>query len=160
MTIVEELDEFIGRFVVMDDDQRLVVALWIIHTYCLDAFEQTPYLLITSPEKQCGKSRLLEVLELFVAKPWMAVLPSEAVAYRKIDLDQPTLLLDEIDTIFNSKSADRYESLRAILNSGHRRGITVPRCLGTGTEFQEFSVFCPKVIAGIGSIPETVAESG
>ncbi|MFN8163896.1 MAG: DUF3631 domain-containing protein [Solirubrobacterales bacterium] len=158
MTIVEELDEFIGRFVVMNDDQRLVVALWIIHTYCLDAFEQTPYLLITSPEKQCGKSRLLEVLEIVVAKPWMAVLPSEAVAYRKIDFEQPTLLLDEVDTIFSTKSADRYESLRALLNAGHRRGLKVPRCLGTGTDFQEFSVFCPKVIAGIGAVPDTIAD--
>lgn len=157
-TIIDDLEEFIGRYVVMEDEQRLVVALWVIHTYCLDAFEQTPYLAITSPEKQCGKSRLLEVLDQVVAKPWMTILPSEAVAYRKIAAEEPTLLLDEVDTIFNPRSADKYEALRALLNAGHRRGARVPRCLGTGTTFVEFDVFCPKVIAGIGTLPDTVAD--
>ena len=40
--LVDDLMDFIGRFVVMTDDQRLIVALWVVHTHCLDAFEQTP----------------------------------------------------------------------------------------------------------------------
>ena len=61
-TLVEDLVEFVQRYVVMSRPQLLIVALWIIHTHCFQHVEQTPYLAVTSPEKQCGRSRLLEVL--------------------------------------------------------------------------------------------------
>lgn len=156
--LVGDVMAFIRRFVVMTDAQLVVVALWAIHTHCVGAVEQTPYLAITSPEKQCGKSRLIEVLEMLVARPWMAVLPSEAVVYRTVDQKTPTLLLDEVDAIFNPRTADRYEGLRALLNSGHRRGSKVPRCVGATNKVVEFSVFCPKLLAGIGTLPDTVAD--
>lgn len=156
--LVYELMAFIRGYVVMTRAQLLIVALWIIHTYCTEAFEQTPYLSVTSPEKQCGKTRFLETLEVLVARAWMAILPSEAVLYRTIDKKVPTLLLDEVDTIFNPRSADRYEGLRAVLNAGHRRGNRVPRCFGPTLEVVEFDTFCPKVLAGIGTLPDTVAD--
>jgi hypothetical protein len=86
------------------------------------------------------------------------VLPSEAVAYRHIEFQQPTLLLDEVDTIFSPKTAERHEGLRALLNAGHRRGAKVPRCIGVSEQIAEFSVFCPKVLAGIGALPDTIAD--
>jgi len=150
---------FIRRYVVMTEEQLLVVAVWVIHTHCVKEFEQTPYLSVMSPEKQCGKSRLLEVLELVVRRPWNAILPSEAVVFRTIHASTPTLLLDEIDTVFHPSTADKYEGLRAILNAGHRRGSKVPRCVGPDQEIAEFQVFCPKVLAGIGAaLPDTVAD--
>lgn len=156
--LVYELMKFIRSFVVMPRERLMAVALWVVHTHALDLADQTPYLSVTSPEKQCGKSRLLEVLELLVNEPWQAVVPSEAVVYRQIQAKQPTLLLDEVDTIFNPRSADKYEGLRALLNSGHRRGATVPRCVGTTNTIVKFSTFCPKVLAGIGTLPDTVAD--
>jgi hypothetical protein len=156
--LVRDLMAFIRSYVVMSPEQLLVVALWTIHTHCIDRFEQTPYLSVTSPEKQCGKSRLLDVLELVVARPWYQIIPSEAVLYRTIHLKTPTLLLDEVDTIFNPRSADRYEGHRALLNGGHRRGAKVGRCIGTSSKLAEFRVFCPKVLAGIGTLPDTIAD--
>jgi hypothetical protein len=135
-----------------------VLALWVIHTHCAQIAEQTPYLAITSPEKQCGKSRLLEVLELLCARAWPTVLPSEAVLFRKVHAEFPTLLFDEVDTIFNPRSAEHYENHRALLNAGHRRGAKVPRCLGNTGKIVDFRVFCPKALAGIGTFPETVAD--
>jgi uncharacterized protein DUF3631 len=149
---------FIGRYIVMDEPKLLIAALWAIHTHCAPAFDQTPYLAVTSPEKQCGKSRFMEVMELLVYEPWMTVLPSEAVVFRKIHVDRPTLLLDETDAIFNLKNGDKYEGLRAMLNAGHRNGATVPRCLSAGEKFVNFRVYCPKMLAGIGTLPETVAD--
>lgn len=142
----------------MSEEQNLVAALWIFHAHCVGHFEQTPYLSVTSPERQCGKSRLLELLHEIVPRPWMAVTPSDAVVYRYIDAVMPTLLLDEVDTIFNERTADRYEGLRAILNAGHRRGAQVPRCVGPSQELKAFNVFCAKVLAGIGTLPDTVAD--
>jgi hypothetical protein len=156
--LVYDLMAFLRKYVVMEREQLLVTALWIIHTHCVEYIEQTPYLAVTSPEKRCGKSRLLETMDLLCARAWSAVLPSEAVVYRKVDMDVPTLLLDEVDAIFNPKTADRHEGLRALLNNGHRRGATVPRCIGVSTDIAEFSTFCPKVLAAIGALPDTVAD--
>jgi hypothetical protein len=144
--------------VIATDAQRLVLALWVVHTHLVRQIEQTPYLSITSPDPECGKSRLLEVLDQLVARPWMVARPSEAVAYRKIDSLMPTLLLDEVDTIFHPKQAGQHEGLRAILDAGHRRGVTVDRSADFGRSFQQFSPYCAKALAGIGALPDTVAK--
>ena len=150
---------FIRKYVVVTEPQLLTLALWVIHTYGSKTFvEQTPYLAVTSPETKCGKSRLLEVLGLLVERPWYAILPSEAVVYRHIHFATPTFLLDEIDAIFNPRTAHHHEGLRAILDAGHRQGAEVPRCVGSSARIFQFRVFCPKVVAGIGSLPDTVSN--
>lgn len=155
--LLQEVEGFVRRFVQMDDSQATAVTLWIAHTHVTCAADVTPILGITSAEKQSGKSRLLDVLELLVCRPWRAVLPSEAVVFRKIARDQPTLLLDEVDAIFGVRAA-QHEGLRALLNAGHRRGSTVPRCVGPQQELRDFATFCPKAVAGIGDLPDTVAD--
>jgi hypothetical protein len=153
---LNEVAAFVLRFVVLTVAQADVIALWVLHTWAFEAAEVTPFLAITSPEKRCGKTRLMEVLELIVRAPWRAVLPSEAVLYRKIERDRPTLLLDETDAIFAKGS--NYEALRSLLNAGNRRGVTVDRATEKGKDLQGFSVFCPKALAGIGELPGTVAD--
>ena len=85
--------------------------------------------------------------------------PSTAVLFRKIEKDHPTLLLDEADAIFSSRG-EQYEPLRAVLNAGVRRGTVVPRCVGEGARQQlvDFEVFCPKAIAAIGDLPDTIRD--
>jgi hypothetical protein len=157
--ILEDISAYLKRFVVFASEaQPIAIALWTVHAWTNDAFDYTPYLQITSPEKQCGKSRLLDCLELIVPKPWRAISPSEAVLFRKIDIDKPTLLLDETDTLFSKGSDDRGELLRSLLNAGFERGAKVPRCLNRGSAIHEYEVFCPKAFAGIGSLPDTVTD--
>jgi hypothetical protein len=155
--LLDAVVAFAGRFVVTTDAQAAAVALWVVHTHALDAFEQTPYLAVTSAEKRSGKTRLFDVLELLVARPWRAVTPTEAVVFRKIEANRPTLLLDEVDAIFGPKARE-HEGLRALLNAGNRKGTTVPRCVGPTQQVQDFSVFCAKALAGIGDLPDTVAD--
>jgi hypothetical protein len=62
---------FIRRYVVLTADQGLAVTLWAVHTHAVEVLGITPYLSITSAEKQSGKTHLLEVLELLVANPWL-----------------------------------------------------------------------------------------
>lgn len=155
--LLEELVMFVRRYVVMSERQLVAVALWAAHTHALDAFETTPYMSITSATKRCGKSRLFDVAELVVARPWRVVTPSEAVLFRKIESACPTLLLDEADAIFAEKNGAT-EPLRGLLNAGNRRGTTVPRCVGPTFTLTDFSVFCPKAVAGIGRLPDTIAD--
>lgn len=156
---LDGLVAFIRRFVFLRESQARVVALWVAHTHALQAADTTPYLAVTSAEKRSGKSRLLEVLDVLVANPWMTGRVTAAILMRKVDAKQPTLLLDESDAAFGS-GKEYAEALRGMLNSGHRRGGRASCCIGQGANisFRDFSTFCAKAIAGIGKLPDTVGD--
>ncbi len=159
---LEAITTFFQKFVAFTSDhQAVAIALWVAMAWLVESFDIAPILAITSAEKQSGKTRTLDVLELLVPHPVRMVLPSEAVTYTILSQrPRPTLLLDEADAVFGPRNADRYEGLRAILNSGHGRGSPVPRVKldGRRREVEWFDVFGPKVVAGIGDLPDTVAD--
>jgi hypothetical protein len=157
--LLDSVAAYIRRFVSLSEAQKIVTTLWVIHTRVLCAADTTPYLAITSAEKQSGKTRLLEVLETLIAKPWLTGRVTSAVLVRKIDAEQPTLLLDESDAAFGGEK-EYAETLRGVLNTGYRRGGVYSCCVGKGSEtsFKDFSTFSAKAIAGIGKLPDTVAD--
>ena len=150
---------FLRKYVVITNEQAAAIALWAAHTHAIDAFDCTPYLQIGSATKRSGKTRLLEVLEPLVAKPWFTGRTSAAALVRKVDAERPTLLLDESDAAFGGEK-EYAEALRGQLNSGYRRSGKATVCVGQGSkiEARDFSTFCPKAIAGIGTLPDTVAD--
>src|SRR5215204_1869767 len=99
-TQLKSTEDYIRRFVVLSDTQAVAVSLWVAHTYALASADATPYLSITSAEKASGKTLLLDVLRLLVANPWFTGRTTTAALTRKIERDQPTLLLDESDAAF------------------------------------------------------------
>jgi hypothetical protein len=157
--LFEEVRVFVRRFVVLDGEQATAVALWVLHTYVPDALGITPYLAVSSAEKQSGKTVLLEVLALLVREPWLTGSTSPAVLARKIDAVRPTLLLDESDAAFGGDK-EYAEALRGVLNTGFKASGIYSRCEGNGANltFRDFCTFCPKAIAGIGRLPDTVAD--
>lgn len=157
--LLDDLVEVQTSYVVMSPDQAVAGALWTAHTHAFEAFDATPYMNVGSAEKQSGKTRLLEVWEPLVATSWMTTRTTAAALVRKIDQKQPTLLLDESDAAFKGDK-DYAEALRGTLNAGHRRGGVTSVCVGQGSslEVRDFNVFCPKAIAGIGQLPDTVAD--
>lgn len=159
--LLDDLAAFVRRFVVVSSAEAQALALFVVHTWTMEAADATPFISVTSAEKGSGKTRLLEVLELLVRAPWRVVTPSASVVYRKIERDAPTLLLDETDSIFKDRSSDSSEALRGILNAGNRRGakvaVNVPAADG-GWEPGDFSVFGPRVLAGIGTLPDTITD--
>jgi len=156
---LDDTRAFIQWFVAASEAQARVIALWVAHTYTFSAADCTPYLEISSAEKQSGKTRLLEVLETLVAKPWLTGRVTAAVLYRKIHAEQPTLLLDESDAAFKGEQ-EYAQALRGVLNTGHRRGGKTTCCVKSDANWvsADFSTFCPKAIAGIGRLPDTVAD--
>lgn len=153
---------FLCRYIAFPSEyEPIAVALWVAHAHLAERFETSPILAVTSAEMRSGKTRVLEVLELLVPNPFRVVIPSEAVTYTVLSQrPRPTMLLDEADAIFGPRAAERYEGLRAILNSGNRRGSPVLRVKleGKRREVEEFDVFGPKAVAGIGDLPATVAD--
>ncbi len=157
--LLEDTRHFIRRFLVISDAQAVALSLFILYTYAAEQFECAPYLQVISAEKRSGKSRLLEVLELLVNRPWLTSRTSAAALVRKLNEAHPTLLLDESDAAFSGEK-EYSEALRGVLNAGHRKGGKASLCLGKGCNVKviDLCVFGPKVIAGIGRLPDTVAD--
>ena len=157
--LLRELEAYICDYVAMTYEQATAVTLWTAHTHVLAAADCTPYLQINSATARAGKTRLLEVLEPVVLRPWFTGRTTAAALMRKIDAESPTLLLDESDATF--KGVPEYaEALRGVLNSGYRRSGKATVCIGQGANVRanDFTTFCPKAIAGIGKLPDTVAD--
>jgi len=134
-----------------------VASLWAIGTYIFEDFDCFPYLTITSPTKRCGKTRFGEILELLCCRPLMSVNVSEAALFRSIDSEKPTVIIDEAESL-RSKDSERSRFLLPILQAGFRQGAFVPRCVGKGHEVEKFSVYCPKAILAIGTLPDTLTD--
>jgi Protein of unknown function (DUF3631) len=160
--LLDSICEVLRRYVVFPlQEQVTALALWVAHTWVLEAFDFTAYIHVFSAEKRSGKSRCFDVLELLVQSPWRDGGFSEAVLFRRIKRDLPTLLADEIDTVFHAKKNDGMENIRRMFNLGFTRGYKVSRCVGQSTKFdiEDFDPFCAKALCGIGRVlPDTVAD--
>jgi putative DNA primase/helicase len=152
-TLLDEIVAQIERYVVLPHDAASAAALWVLHAYCFDEFNISARLVITSPEKRCGKTTLLRLIEALVPKPLAAANITAAAMFRTIEKHRPTLLIDEADTFLREN-----EELRGIINSGHERRGQVIRLVGDDHEPRAFSTFCPTVIAAIGSVPGTIED--
>ena len=64
--VLDEVEAVVDSFMAMSAEQRVAVVLWCAHTWATEAFDVVAYLFITSAEKRCGKSLLLDMLELLV----------------------------------------------------------------------------------------------
>ncbi|MGW6015300.1 DUF3631 domain-containing protein [Streptomyces sp. NPDC055210] len=159
--LLDEVETFHRRFNVFPTEAAYVaVTLWDAHAHLLDAFDSTPRLAFLSPEPGSGKSRALEVVETLVPRSMAAVDASASALFRSvsgIDGGRPTILFDEIDTIFGPKAGEN-EQLRGFINAGHTRGRVMYRCVGDGSnqQVQGFPSYCAVAVAGLGSLPDTI----
>lgn len=157
--LAEGIQGALRRFIVLPrPEQYTAVVLWVLFAHTHDAYRFSPLLLVTSPEKSSGKSRLLEILSVVTPRAWLTTAPSDAVVFRKIDKTVPTFLLDEADNITWKERAE----LLALYNSGfQRRGAVVSRCVGEGASLdtKDYSVWCPKALACIRvPLPDTTVS--
>lgn len=152
--LLEELRDTITRYLALPNGAAVTIALWVVHAHSHDAGPVSPVLAITSPEKRCGKTTLLELLSALVPRPVPASNMTAATVFRVVEEHRPTLLVDEADTFLQDGT-----ELRGILNSGHRRSMAfVPRCVGDDHEVRHFRTWAPKAVALIGKLPDTLAD--
>lgn len=158
--LLDDIETFLSRFVAYPNSHaRVAHALWIGHTWLMDAWESTPRIAFLSPEPGSGKSRALEVTEPLVPRPVHAVNTTPAYLFRKVsdEAGPPTILYDEIDTVFGPKAKDN-EDIRGMLNAGHRKGAMAGRCVMRGkiVETEELPAYCAVALAGLDDMPDTI----
>jgi hypothetical protein len=157
---LDDVHAFLGRFVAYPSTETHTAhTLWIAHAHLMNAWESTPRIAFLSPEPGSGKTRALEVTELLVPRPVEAVNVTPAYLFRKVGAPdgRPTILFDEIDTVFGPKAKDN-EEIRGLLNAGHRRGAVAGRCVVRGkmVETEEIPAYCAVAMAGLGGLPDTL----
>jgi hypothetical protein len=146
--LLHDAEEILKRHVILPPGGNIVIPLWAMGSYCMDAWQLFPKMLITSPRKRCGKTVLLEAIECIVFRALVSSNISPSAIFRCIDEWAPTLMIDEADTFTKDN-----DELNGIMNAGHsKRNAAVIRSEKVGDTFmpRKFSVWCPQVIAGIG----------
>ena len=149
----------IRRFVMIDEADCIIVALWILFTWEFEyAAETNPFLRIISATPGCGKSTLFEVLQRLARSAWLVVRISQSAFTRGMNECKRTLLLDEGDAYLNSN-----ETMRNVLDGASDPDTAhVSLSVKTGDDWKpvELNVFVPIAIASIGPLRrmETVED--
>ena len=152
--LLTEIQSIIRSHVILSVHEALAVALWIMLTYVFRAFRVCPRLLVSSPEKRCGKTTLLETIQAMCFRGLAAANISAASLFRGLEAWSPTLLIDEADTFLQGN-----DELRGILNSGHTKSTAyVIRTVGDEHEPKLFPTFAPIAIGMIKRPADTLLD--
>jgi hypothetical protein len=152
--LMDDLCSYYRNYVRVSEEAYSILPPWVLHCHAFGAFARTPYLHVTSPAIECGKTTLLEITELVVPNPLQAAGVSEAVLARAIDLEHPVLLLDEMDEQ-QKMNKELVSAIMATINSGYKRSGCRVVLVVKGKEWEpkRLSTFCPKMLASIGKLP-------
>jgi hypothetical protein len=158
--LLDDVHAFLGRFVAFPSPETHDAAtLWAAHAHGMEAWDTTARLAFLSPEPGSGKTRALEIIGLLVPRPIEAVNMSPSALFRLIGREEglPTILFDEIDTVFGPKAREQ-EELRGLLNAGYHRGAKTYRGIIRGGKVgvEEIEAFAAVALAGLNDLPDTL----
>ncbi|MCL4551373.1 MAG: hypothetical protein M1495_22720 [Bacteroidetes bacterium] len=153
----QRLLSYVHRYVQLrNDNESHLVSVWAMSTYVFKMFRVFPYLHLFG-EKASGKTTLMEILQPIVFNGDLSSNSSAAVIYRDVDLNTPTLFIDEYEKQI-SKTGEVQKALLDVLKTGFGKAGAVKRCVGEGNIPQKFDSYSPKVIAGINEIDDVLAD--
>lgn len=152
--LANKILELVNQYIVCEIAVAIAVTLWIFFTWVVDISHIAPIAWVNAPEKRCGKTQLAIFISKLCCRPLLASNISPSAMFRSIEKYQPTLIIDEADTFIKDNP-----ELKGIFNAGFSRDNPyIIRSVGDDHEPTPFLVFCPKVISGIGDIPETIRD--
>lgn len=158
--LIFRIQELLLRHVVFKDSRfALLIATWVLGSSLFDVFRFFAYLWFNSPEKRCGKSLVLDILKEICLNATPRLNNANVATIFRIAAAKKVMLLDEVE---NTQAADksRYAEIMTLLNAGFQSGAMVPRCEKVDGAFvvTYFDPYCPKVLAGIRGLPDTIED--
>jgi len=154
--LLDDLTKTFKRYLILPDYGAEAMALWILHSWSIDAAHISPLLILESPEKRCGKTTTLTLLGALGPSPVPASSISPAALFRAVEKYQPLLLIDEADRALKNS-----EELNCIINASHNRNSAIViRTVGEDHEPRMFLTWCPKALAAIGKLQGTLEDRG
>jgi putative DNA primase/helicase len=155
-TLLADIERTFIRYIVLPKGAGVALALWILHAWTVDAGDISPFIVLVSPTKRCGKTSALIILYYLTPRSELASNISPSALFRYIEQSHPTLLIDEADSFVKDN-----EELRGILNSGQTKAAAhVIRNVEVNGEHKprRFSTWAPKAIATIRSLADTLED--
>lgn len=153
--LLDHIEITIKDYAILPSGASTALSLWVVASYAINEFRIFPKLAIHSPEKRCGKSTVLDLVDAFSSKALFASSISQAAIYRVIEAHQPTLIIDEADTFI----AGRNDEMIGIINSGHAKSRAhVIRVEGDNLEPKQFSTWAPMSLASIKPLQGTIMD--
>jgi len=154
--LLADLERVFVRYVFLPTGASVALPLWTLHTWTMDAGDISPFIVLVSPTKRCGKTTVLIILSYLTPKAELASNVSPSALFRYVEEIRPTLLIDEADSFVKDN-----EELRGILNSGHTKAAAyVIRNVEINGEHKprRFSTWAPKAIATIRELADTLED--
>jgi hypothetical protein len=158
--VLKGIADTLDAYSILPEHGSTAIALWLLFAHVLDAFWIAPLLSIESPERRCGKSKLLDLIELLAPRGYMSGNMSVATTFRVCDERKPTFVWDEVKRFI---TPDKVELIGLLETGYRRRSAWVDRCETEGKKIstRRFATWCPKVVAmkgTIGDIAETLED--
>jgi putative DNA primase/helicase len=154
--LLDAINQVFHRYIVLPTGAGDALALWVLHSWTMDAGDISPFMVLVSPTKRCGKTNTLIVLYYLTPRSELASSISASALFRYIEEVRPTLLIDEADSFVKDS-----EEMRGILNSGHTKTAAhVIRNVEINGEHKprRFSTWAPKAIATIRALADTLED--
>jgi putative DNA primase/helicase len=154
--LLNDIRRIFRRYIVLPQGADIALSLWVLHAWTMDAGDISPFMVLVSPTKRCGKTSVLILLFFLTPKSELAANITASSLFRYIEAVRPTLLIDEADSFMKDN-----EELRGILNSGHTRlAANIIRNVEVNGEHRprRFSTWAPKAIATIRKLADTLED--
>jgi putative DNA primase/helicase len=154
--LLDSIRRVFRRYIVLPKGADIALPLWVLHAWTYDAGDVSPFLVLVSPTKRCGKTNTLIILLYLTPQSELASNITGPALFRYIEQAHPTLLIDEADSFVKDN-----EELRGILNSGHTKPAAyVRRTVEENGEHKtrRFSTWTPKAIATIRGLADTLDD--
>jgi putative DNA primase/helicase len=154
--LLADIERTFTQYIMLPRGAGVALALWTLHAWTMDAGDISPFMVLVSPTKRCGKTSALIILFYLTPRSELASNISASALFRYIEEVRPTLLIDEADTFIKDN-----EEMRGILDSGHTKTAAyVIRNVEVNGEHKprRFSTWAPKAIATIRSLADTLED--
>ena len=159
--ILSSLASYIRRYLVCNDHQLTILALWTLYTWCYNYFPTASYLDIHSPGPQSGKSRCLKILYGLCYQPDLIAGADARTARHR--LLRPCRTVEQIAA--GKKTGPHtflFDDFHLALNTSERQPLLA--LLNSGSSIAHYSVmaadymvFGPKAFAASAPLPRTLA---
>src|SRR5690349_10716455 len=94
--LLQEVERVLRKHCVMPSDHYYVATtLWIAATHVIHEWDHAPRLAIISPQKRCGKTRVMEVARAFVWSPEYTADATPAALFRMTNSNRPPTILND-----------------------------------------------------------------
>jgi putative DNA primase/helicase len=154
--LLDDIRAIFEKFIVLPAGAGDALALWVLHAWTMDAGDISPFMVLVSPTKRCGKTSVLIILTYLTPRSELASNISPSALFRYVEDVRPTLLIDEADAFIKDN-----EEMRGILDSGHTKAAAhVIRNVEVNGEHKprRFSTWAPKAIATIRALADTLED--